>query len=101
MAFRFVGEGKGDGEVAVFSAQRLDCRSRADLIESAIPCHGAQVVGSYQGSNPLHLTVLTSKSEDYTTAPQHLLSGILLQKILFVVFSFIFLNLVVVMCLNN
>ena len=28
-------------------------------------------MGSYRGSNPLHLTVLTSKSEDYTTAPQH------------------------------
>ena len=35
-------------------------------------CHDAQVVGSYQVSNPLRLTVLAAKSEDYTTAPQNL-----------------------------
>ena len=64
-------EGESEGEVAVFSAKRWDRRNRADLIDSATACHDAQVVGSYRGSNPLHLTVLTSKSEDYTTAPQH------------------------------
>ena len=61
-----------EGEVAVFSAKRWDRRNRADLIESATPCHDAQVVRSYRGSSPLHLTVLASKSEDYITAPQHL-----------------------------
>ena len=64
---------KGEGEVAVFSTKHWDCRNRADTIKSATPCHDTQVVGPYRGSNPLHLTVLTSKSEDYTTAPQHLL----------------------------
>ena len=64
--------GEGEGEVAIFSAKRWDRRNRAGLIESATPCHDAQVVGSYRGLNPFHLTVLTSKSEDYTTAPQHL-----------------------------
>ena len=63
---------EGEGEVAVFSAKRWDRRNRADLIESATPCHDAQVMGSYRGSNPLRLTVLASKSEDYTTAPQNL-----------------------------
>ena len=55
-----------------FSAKRWDRRNRAGLIESTAPCHNAHVVGSYQVSNPLHLTVLTAKSEDHTTAPQHL-----------------------------
>ena len=63
---------EGEGEVAVFSAKRWDRRNRADLIESATPCHDAQVMGSYRGSNTLRLTVLAPKSEDYTTAPQHL-----------------------------
>ena len=58
-------EGKGEGEVLVFSAKRCDRRSSEALISSVIPCHDAQVVGPYQDSNPL-------KSEDYTTAPQHL-----------------------------
>ena len=62
----------GEGEVAFFSAKRWDRRNRADLIESATPCHDALVVGSYRDSNPLHLTVLAAMSEDYTTAPQHL-----------------------------
>ena len=70
------GGNEGEGEVAVFSAKRLDRRDRADLIESVIPCHDAQVVGSYRGSNQLHLTVLTSRSKDYTTAPQHLQSQV-------------------------
>ena len=61
-----------EDEVAVFSAKRWDCRNREGLIESATPCNDAQVMGSYQGSNPFHLTVLTSRSEDYTTVPQHL-----------------------------
>ena len=65
-------EGEGEGEVAFFSAKRWDRRNRADLIESATPCHDAQVVGPYRDSNPLRLTVLAAMSEDYTTAPQHL-----------------------------
>ena len=65
-------EGEGEGEVAFFSAKRWDRRNRADLIESATPCHDAQVVGLYPGSNPLPLTILAAMSEDYTTAPQHL-----------------------------
>ena len=46
----------GEGEVAFFSAKRWDRRNRADLIESATPCHDAQVVGPYRDSNPLRLT---------------------------------------------
>eukprot|EP00112_Aurelia_sp_Birch-Aquarium-sp1_P006607 Seg1725.6 transcript_id=Seg1725.6/GoldUCD/mRNA.D3Y31 product="hypothetical protein" pseudo=true protein_id=Seg1725.6/GoldUCD/D3Y31 len=65
-------EGEGEGEVAVFSAKRWDRRSRIGLIESATPCHDAEVMGLYLGSNPVHLTVLAAMSEDYTTAPQHL-----------------------------
>ena len=49
---------------AVFSANRWDRRNRADTIESVTPCHDAQVVGSYGGSNPL-------ESQNYTTALQH------------------------------
>ena len=67
--------GEGEGEVAVFSAKCWGRRNRADLIESATPCHDAQVVGPYRGSNPLYLTVQISEPEDYTTAPQHLLTG--------------------------
>ena len=63
---------EGEGEVAFFSAKRWDRRNRADLIESATPCHDAQVVGLYRESNPLRLTILAAMSEDYTTAPQHL-----------------------------
>ena len=63
--------GEGEGEVAFFSAKRWDRRNRADLIESTTPCHDAQVVGPYQDSNPLPLTILAAMSEDYTTAPQH------------------------------
>ena len=59
-------------EVAFFSTERRDRRNRADLIESATPCHDAHVVGSYWVSNPLHLTVLAAMSVDYTPAPQHL-----------------------------
>ena len=66
------GAGKGEGEVAFFSAKRWDRRNRADLIESATPCHDVQVVGLYRDSNPLRLTILAAMSEDYTTAPQHL-----------------------------
>ena len=63
-----------EGEVAVFSAKRWDRRSSKALIESATLCHDAQVAGPYWVSNPLRLTVLTAKSEDYKTAPQHLRS---------------------------
>ena len=63
-----------EDEVAVFNAKRWGRRNRADLIESATPRHDAQVVESYPGSDPLQLSVLTSKSEDYTTALQHLLN---------------------------
>ena len=69
------GNGEGEGEVAFFSAKRWDRRNRADLIESATPCHDAQVVGPYRDSNPLRLTILAAMSEDYTTAPQHLQSS--------------------------
>ena len=58
--------------VMIFPPAMSDHRNKADLIESATPCHDAQVVGSYQDSNLLHQTVLTSRSEDYTTVPQHL-----------------------------
>ena len=64
-------KGEGEGEVAVFSAKRWYPRNREDLIQSATPCHDARVVGSYRGSNSLHMTVLTSKSKDYNTALQH------------------------------
>ena len=63
---------EGEGDVAVFSAKRWDRRNRADLIESATPCHDAQVVRPYRDSNPLRLTVLATLSVDYTTAPKHL-----------------------------
>ena len=65
-------KGKVESEVAVFSAKRWDRRSSEALIESTAPCHDAQVVRPYRVSNPLHLTVLTTKLEDYTTAPQRL-----------------------------
>ena len=67
---------EGEGEVSFFSAKRWDRRNRAHLTDSATPCHDTQVVGSYRVSNgvsnPLPLTGLAAKSEDYTTAPQHL-----------------------------
>ena len=65
-------QGEREGEVAFFSAKRWDRRNRADLIESATPCHDAQMMGLYRDSNPLRPTVLAAMSEDYTTAPQHL-----------------------------
>ena len=61
MKFRFLAPSAGIAEVA----------SKV-LIESATPCHDAHVVRPYRVSNPLRLTVLASKSKDYTTAPQHL-----------------------------
>ena len=63
---------KGEGEVTFFSAKRWDRRNRANLIESSTLRHDAQVVGSYRASNPLPLTILAAKSEDYTTAPHQL-----------------------------
>ena len=65
-------DSEGEGEVAFFSAKRWDRRNRADLIESATPCHDAQVVGPYRDSNPLRQILLAAMSQDYTTAPQHL-----------------------------
>ena len=62
--------GEGEGEAAFFSAKCL-----ADLMESATPCHvmTLKFLGSYRVWDPLRLTVLAAKSEDYTTtAPQHL-----------------------------
>ena len=38
-------KGEGEGEVAFFSTKRWDRRNRVDLIESATPCHDAQVDG--------------------------------------------------------
>ena len=58
--------GEDEGEVAFFSTKRWDRRNRADLIESAIPCHDVQVVG------PFHQTVLAAMSMDYITVPQQL-----------------------------
>ena len=69
---RFSSLNEGEGEVAFFSAKCWDRRNKADLIESATPCHDAQLVGPYRDSNPLRLTVLAAMSEDYTTALQHL-----------------------------
>ena len=69
---RWSSQYEGEGEVEFFSAKRWDRRNRADLIESATPCHDAQVAGLCWDSNPLRLTVLAAMSEDYTTAPQHL-----------------------------
>ena len=68
----FVVTGESESEVVAYSAKRWDCRYRADLIESATPCHDAQVVGPYWVSSPFRLAVLAAKSEDYTTAPQRL-----------------------------
>ena len=65
--------GEDEVEVGVFSTKRWDSRNRADLIESATPYHDAQVFGPYRVSNLLRLTFLTSKLEDYTTGPQHLI----------------------------
>ena len=56
-----------------YSAKRWDRGNRADLIKSATPCHDSPMVGSCGVLNPLGLTVLAAKSEDYTTVPQHLL----------------------------
>ena len=44
---------------------RQHIRKTIDFMTS---CHDAQVVGPYRVSNPLHLTVLTAESEDYTPA---------------------------------
>ena len=44
---------KTEGAVAFFSAKRWDRRNRADLIESATPCHNALVVWFYRVPSPL------------------------------------------------
>ena len=54
----------------MFCAKHLDRRNGADLIESATSGHDAQVVGSYQESSPLRLTVLAKEPDDYTTTLQ-------------------------------
>ena len=54
------GNGGGEGEVAFFSAKYWDRRNRVDLIESATPCHDAQVIGPYRDSNPLYLTIFAA-----------------------------------------
>ena len=43
---------EGEGEVAFFSAKRWDRRNRADLIESATPCHDALPGGALPGLEP-------------------------------------------------
>ena len=63
---------ESEGEVAFFSAKRWDGRNGVDFIEYATSCHDAQVMGSYRVSSPICLTALVAKSDDYTTAPQHL-----------------------------
>ena len=50
-------------EVAVASAKRWDRKSSEALIDSAAPCHDAQVVGPFPLSNPLWRIVLTAKSQ--------------------------------------
>ena len=59
-----------------FSAPSAGVVEIADVIKSATPCHDAQVAGLYRDSNPLCLTIMAAASEDYTTAPQHLLSKV-------------------------
>ena len=61
---------EGEGEIAFSSAKRRDHQNKGDLIDSATPCHGAQVVGPYGVLSPLRLTVLATKPEDYITSPQ-------------------------------
>ena len=68
-------DGGGENEATFFSAKRWDRINRTDLIESATPFHDAQVMGSYQESNPLRLTILAAMSDDYITAPQHFLTN--------------------------
>ena len=52
-----------EGKVAFFSAKRWDRRNRVDLIESATPCHDAQVVGSYRVSVVLNTICGLNKSQ--------------------------------------
>ena len=63
---------EGGGEVAIFSTQSWDHRSKEDLIEYRTLRDDAKVVGLYLELNPVRLTILMEKSEDYTTAPEHL-----------------------------
>ena len=62
---------EGEGEVAVLAPSAGIAEVAKAPIESTTPCHSAPVVGPYRVSNPLRLTVLAAKSEDYTIAPQH------------------------------
>ena len=47
-----------------FSAKHLDSRNRADLIESATPCHDVQIGGALEHTPPD-----CSLSDDCTMAP--------------------------------
>ena len=63
--------GESEGEVAVL-APGFGI-AKVVLIESAMPCHDAQVMRFCSVLNPLFVTtVLAARSEDYTTAPQYL-----------------------------
>ena len=66
----FTGVLEGEGDVVVFSVKFFDRRNSLALIESATLCHDCQVMGLYLGLNPVRLTVLAPKSEDYTTVPK-------------------------------
>ena len=59
----------------VLKTKRWDRRCSEALIEFASSCHDAQVVGPYWASSPHHLTILTAKSEDYTSAQATSLIG--------------------------
>ena len=69
----------GEGKAAVLSAKRWDCCSRADiidkadLIESATPCHIALVLGLEAGSSPVHLLYGCKVRRDYTAVPMGLI----------------------------
>ena len=50
----------------------MGSQNRVTLIKFMTPCNDIQVMGPYLVSSPHCLTILTSRAEDYTTAPQHL-----------------------------
>ena len=71
-----------------FQRQALDRKRRANLIESATPCHNTQAVGLYRVSNPVCLTVLVAKSADNNiTVLQHLLNQITAISSIFVIYA--------------
>ena len=59
---RFLAPSAGVGEVA----------KRYNRVRDPLSFHDAQEVGPYRVSNQLRLTVVTAKSEDYTSALQNL-----------------------------